>query len=146
MGVLRSSELGEFLCYSPELFPPGGWGPASFGGTGASRVLGGRSNSDATRDSTRIEAATRLVRSGVNYDGIARIAELGGVWCEARDGEGLVLIIPTANSPRGFGSSDGNCLFCFDFDLEISEDGVSDDVAERLQELGVHIGSEVSVR
>lgn len=44
----------------------------------------------------------------------------------------------TANSRRGFGSSEGNCLFCFNFDFEVSKEGVGEDIAECLHELGVH--------
>jgi len=127
---------GRFLCYSPKRFPRGGGGPASFGGTGASRFLSGRSKLSAGGPG-RGRGRHDVRRSGGNYDGIARTA---GVWCEARDGEKLILILPTANSRRGFGSSDSNYLFRFEFGLEISEDGVRQDIGERLQELGVHSG------
>jgi hypothetical protein len=44
----------------------------------------------------------------------------------------------TTNSPRGFGSSDGNHVFCFEFGLEVGQERVREDVRERVQELGVH--------
>ena len=46
----------------------------------------------------------------------------------------------TRGSPWGFGSSCGNCAFFYEFGLEISEEGVRQDVGETLHELGVHSG------
>jgi hypothetical protein len=60
---------------------------------------------------------------------------LGGVWCARRGSDESLGL--TASSPRGFGSSRGNCLFFFDFGLEISEERFGEDVGERLQELRV---------
>jgi hypothetical protein len=78
-------------------------------------------------------------RSGANYDGSARIAGLSGVWCGAREGEELILILSTAKSRRGFGSSDGNDLFFLRFGFEVGEEGVRKDVCERLHQGGVHV-------
>jgi hypothetical protein len=55
MGVLRSSELGEFLCYSPEHFPAGAGVAGKFWGYRGLTVPSGRSNSRAGRT---VEAAT----------------------------------------------------------------------------------------
>jgi hypothetical protein len=104
-------------------------------GTGVCRALSGSSNCapSGLNGGSRPQRRSSIKRE---LRWIARRAALGGVWCEARDGEELVLILPTANSPRGFGSSDGKCLFFFGFD--VSEERVREDVRERVRELGVH--------
>jgi hypothetical protein len=76
---------------------------------------------------------------------MARIAGVSGVWCEVRGGRELILILPTASSPRGIGSSDRNCVFFLHFGFKIGEERVREDVRERVQELGVHLGLVVSV-
>jgi hypothetical protein len=93
-----------------------------------------------------VEARHDGVCSGASYDPIARIAGVSGVWCEVRDGDELVLILPTANSPRGNSSSDRNYLFFLHFALEIGQQRVGENLGERVHEVGVHVGSEVSVR
>jgi hypothetical protein len=52
---------GGFVCYSPEHFPPGGWGPASFGGNWGLARPGRKFEFARPADSTGVEAATLLL-------------------------------------------------------------------------------------
>lgn len=73
----------------------------------------------------RVAEADQLSRRELRRD--------DGMWCGV---DVATCVRLTANSPRGFGRSHGNCLFFFGF--EIDEERIREDIRERFHELSVH--------